>query len=1442
MGRWKKILALMTSAALAVSGISVSQDVRAEEGMVTDANLSEEEVEGPADWGALPNEEQLHYMKSELSAFCHFGPNTFNNVEWGESYGTREPSDIFPFTGKFDAEGLVRTVKEAGFGRILLTAKHHDGFCLWDTETTTYDIGHTNYDGDILEELSDACTKYNLDMGCYLSPWDIHEDKYGCFGDNNQTENSAGYTDYNELYIAQIREICTAKKEDGSFKYGNNNPNRRSDRFVEWWMDGAQGGGSNIQTMDWPGIFDVIHESNPGCQIFGTHKAGPTLGSTGGIHWIGNEAGIASDETWAKVNAGTNYEDTSMYTRNGRGINGLPEGDKWSVPEADTQVLNGWFWTDGAPDSTAKSESELGDIYFNSVGHGAVLLLNLSPNKTGAVGEEQRNVFSQFGQDIKDMFSNDLTKQEGVTASATSVWKNAKAYSPDNVLDEKPDGAVYDETYWAPAEGTKTGTLEIDFGKLETFDLVSIEEFIQKGQAIESFSVEYKDEFGSWEKFGEGKTVSSRRLCRKSPVEGSAVRIRILSAKSTPMIHNVGVFKMPEAFEVEENADGIQVPSNLEDISIQEFTLDSSWSYQDSSMSNNASKEEAGSAWSNAQKQGKASFTFTGTQAWVFGKKGSGHGTAQVKIDGNNTEIIDTASDKTLIDTCIYVTPELPYGTHTVELICKTEALGISRAQYADGTGIFEIRQKERGLLYGYTTEVEIVRRAGSKGTAVVSYATRSAGAEQGVNYVHLTDSVTFAEGETSKTITLTGLENERSIDGKDFYFLLMKSEDTSIGASAKTHVTLYTVNPEKILAECREIDPENYKKAGREAFQNAVAELEAFVESSAATENAKKAAAAAAFNAKNDLEERNGYTAEDPYEFPYGLNETKTIEAEKFILDASEAANPDSYVRIAEKNYGTVVDWFEEGNKIRLPFYAAKAGNYKLTAHYRSGRPEGSGNPNAFNWSGTNIVSGTQDVYGENNATQDHTAELSVSVTAAGEGELIFTADSKGGPVIDKFDIQYLDADDTPVAVTGVALDKTEMTIQAGTWCGILTARVMPADAGNKQVTFESSDSEIAAVDAKGSIAVIKGIKDGTAEITVKTEEGSYTAVCTVTVTAEKEEAAEHLQEAVAEAQVYVDAILENGSRYSASMKQIFEAAYQSASDTSGQAGAEVLRERMNELKKAQAGLDLDEAVIKAEAVVKAVEAGQIAYTQGSFGAFVAKYQAAMAAVSAEGYAKTEISDFQDLKTALEEAQNGLVIETPKEDDNPSKEDNNPPNQEKPSVTALSAPANVKAVSRLTGVKITFSKVEHASSYEIYRGGVKIAAVTGSSYTDEKASGGKRLTYTVAAISSNASYTNSARSAAVSLTLPKAVKKLKVKAVKKNVKISFQKVKGAKKYIICRASKKSGPYKKIATLKAKQNSYTDKKAKKGKNFYRVITVKGNAYSPAASKQVTVKK
>lgn len=1365
---WAGILSVaMLLQSTGAAGISVHAAERTGS-MVTDGDLEEDSnAEPPEDWGVTPNEEQLHYMKSGLSAFCHFGPNTYNNVEWGENYGTREPEDIFRLEQKFDAENIVKAVKEAGFSRILLTAKHHDGFGLWDSALTDYDIGSTPYGadgGDILEELSDACTKYNLDMGCYLSPWDIHEDRYGCFGDNNNGQNVTGITDYNELYIGEIREICTAKKEDGTYKYGNNHPDRRSDRFVEWWMDGAQGSSSNRQTYDWKGILGEITEHNPSCQVIGTGKAvngkngeeDVALASTGGIHWIGNESGLAADETWAKVRIGEDYE---FLPKDG-GYIGLPEGDQWSVPEADTKILNGWFWTDSAPDRTVKSESQLADIYFRTVGRGATLLLNLSPNKEGKVGEEQMERFVEFGENIKETFDEDLAKAEGVTVSASSVWKNAKAFSPANVIDEIPEGAVYDDTYWAPAEGETTGTLEIDLGGLRTFDVVSIEEYIQKGQSIASFSVEYKDVTGSWEPFGEGKTISSKRLCRRAPVEGTAVRIQIRSAYATPMINNVGVFKAAEGFEVEE--EGVKLPSNLESIPITEFTLDESWKKENNNTS----------AWSNAAKKGEASFTFTGTQAWIMGTKDTGHGTMDIYIDGQKVGSADTKADKRATNQLLYTTPELSYGVHTVRIVCTKDAIGLNGAQYADGSGIFEMNMAECGLLYGGTAELEIVRTAGARGEATVFYGTQSAGAEQGVNYVHLSDSVTFRDGETSKKILLTGLENDRSEDGKDFYFTLMKGDGISIGNVSSTHVTCYNINVETIYNDCKSVVSGDYQKAGREAFQEALAELEAYMNSEAATESAKREAAKVAFQAKNNLVRRDGYTEQDPYELPKELNQENKIEAEDFLLDASGAVNQEQYVRIAKKNYGTVIDFFEEGNKIRLPFYAAKAGVYKVSASYRSGRGESSNRPNALNWSGANVEEGSLAVYGELNATTDHIAECMVRVLSAGDGELVFTADERGGPVLDWFQIQYVEASLEPVAVTGVTLNKSEVTIQAGTWCEVLLASVEPVYASNQNVTFQSSDPDVAAVDAHG---VVKGLRDGTATITVTTEDGSHTATCSVTVTAEQEEARENLSQ----------------------------------------------------------------AAVKAEAYVKEVQEGKKQYTKESWDAFLKKYQNALEK------AEDAAAGAEELKQAereLTEAIQGLMILAPS---GPLEGDDKPGGS---SPVALNAPLQVAAVSTETGVKITFEKVEHAASYEIYRqigsqAPSKIAVVTEPSYVDEKAVGGVKISYTVVAVSSSAGYVNSAASAAAEVTLPKAVSKLKVKAKKGGVEIRFKKVKGAKNYIIYRSNKKNGVYKKIKTLSAKKTVFVDKKAKKGKNFYKVVTKAGNVYSPASGiKSAKVKK
>lgn len=914
-----------------------------------------EDAEAPKTWGATPNDEQLWYMKQGLAAFCHFGPNTFNNVEWGENYGTKSPAEIFTLSDDFDAEELVKTVKEAGFSRLMLTAKHHDGFCLWASDYTDYDIASTNYKGgkgDILEEISDACTKYNLDMGLYLSPWDIHEDKYGCFGDNNNTKSNEGkgeFTDYNKLYTTWIREICTAKKADGSYKYGNNNPNRRSDRFVEWWMDGAQGSGSHVQTYDWTAIFSAIRDTNPSCQIFGTHAAvkginasDKALASTGGIHWIGNENGIAADETWAKVDAGTSYENTTLYPRVDGAIVGKADGDQWSVPEVDTKMLAGWFWRDAAGDNTSKSEKELADIYFRTVGHGAALLLNLSPNKKGTIGTEQLNRFKEFGNNIKETFKNDLTKVSGVTATADSTWKDSDKYGAANVLDTIPNGETYDNTYWAPAEGKTTGSLEINLGGVKKFDVVSIEEYIQKGQTISSFTVEYKDITGRWHDFASGKTISSKRLCRGETVEGTAVRINITGAKDTPKICNVGVFKAAKGFEVASSGSDASLPSNLKKVSINDATREGTWNFEADEDGNAKS-----SAWGNTAGLA-ATFTFTGTKAWVVGTADPNHGMMDVYIDGEKVDSVNTQQSPRKMGAILYTTPDLEYGTHTIKLARVTKALGISKIWYADGSGIFTMKQSEYDLMYGGTTEVEITRTGGSKGEVTVTYSTQSAGAEQGVNYTDLAGTVTFKDGETSKKITLTGLENEnpdRMIDGKDFYFTLMASDNGSIGNDSYAHVVLYNADVTKVAERIEAMDLTGYTAESVKVLNDAMSEMKAL--GTTATKDQVKAAV-------------------------------------KKVLDAKNA------LRAADENN---------------PAYEA---------------------------------------------------------------------------------------------VTGVSLDKTTAKLTEKGQTVELKATVAPATASIKDVSFATSDANVATVDANGKVTAVG---NGTATITVTTDDGNKTAICSVTV-----------------------------------------------------------------------------------------------------------------------------------------------------------------------------------------------------------------------------------------------------------------------------------------------------------------------------------------------------
>ena len=182
--------------------------VSAAESGVTDSKCKKTGTPEPAADDVVPDANQYKYQKDELAAFCHFGPNTFNEIEWGEHYGNKKPSEIFRLKEKFDADTLVRTLKNAGFKKLIITAKHHDGFCIWPSEYTDYDAEAAGYKGDILEEISTACTNYDMDMGLYLSPWDIHEPSYGYYDKNGKpTTKENDYLDYNEYYNNQLKEI-----------------------------------------------------------------------------------------------------------------------------------------------------------------------------------------------------------------------------------------------------------------------------------------------------------------------------------------------------------------------------------------------------------------------------------------------------------------------------------------------------------------------------------------------------------------------------------------------------------------------------------------------------------------------------------------------------------------------------------------------------------------------------------------------------------------------------------------------------------------------------------------------------------------------------------------------------------------------------------------------------------------------------------------------------------------------------------------------------------------------------------------------------------------------------------------------------------------------------------------------------------------------------------
>ena len=435
----------------------------------------------------VPSEKQFAWQKLELTAFIHFGINTFTESEWGS--GTEDPALFNPTA--LDCEQWVTTLKKGGFKMVILTAKHHDGFCLWPTETTEHSVVHSPWregKGDVVRELSEACRKHDMKFGFYLSPWD---------------RNAASYGDspaYNKFFIAQLTELLT--------NYG---------RVDEVWLDGACGEGPNgkRQEYDWESILTTINTLQP-------HAVTAIMGDD--VRWVGNEGGRGRETEWSatpytpkshvggsEANAALGLEEMSSDLGS-RELVARAEGAYWYPSEVDVSIRPGWFYHD-YEDESVRSLANLVDIYYTSVGRNSVLLLNIPPDRRGLIHEIDAERIEALGNYIAENFTH------------------------SKVTDMS-------ETWHAEAGDCREYTIEAG----QRINTVLLQEDIRRGQRVERFTIETLVD-GEWHTVAEGTTVGYKRLLRFEECPAERIRVTINECRATANISNVAAYCAKEIAE-----------------------------------------------------------------------------------------------------------------------------------------------------------------------------------------------------------------------------------------------------------------------------------------------------------------------------------------------------------------------------------------------------------------------------------------------------------------------------------------------------------------------------------------------------------------------------------------------------------------------------------------------------------------------------------------------------------------------------------------------------------------------------------------------------------------------------------------------------------------------------------------------------------------------------
>lgn len=861
-----------------------------------------------------------------------------------------------------------------------------------------------------------------MDMGLYLSPWDIHEPSYGYKDANgNPTTPDKDVKDYNEYYNNQLKEIL------GNEKYGNKG------RFVEVWMDGAKGSGANAQEYDFNTWFETIQKyegkevagNSADCMLFGA-QAYTT------VRWIGNEDGVAHENTWAKskVNEANNTIDsngTTPYTI------GYADGNKWTVPECDGRITSGWFW--GTKKNTPKTITQLANMYFDSVGHNATMLLNVPPNNQGTVDQPILNRVKEFGENVEETFRTNLAKAKGTTIEASNARGNDTAFKPGNVVDAK------DETYWTTDDGTKEGSLTIKWDKAKKFDVVSIEEAIQKGQHINSYKVEYKaSNEAPWQTLKSGETVGAKRLVRTPPVSATQVKITVgTSDGKVPMLSEVGVYKASKGFQLASTA-----PEGMESTSVNDtnkFKFSSKgWNPQTGSQYINGQN-----TWSN---QAGADFTFKfhGTKAYLMGTTDPGHGQADVYIDGEKVKTINTRAESRSTGAKIFESEDLEDKDHTLRLVAKTDAaIGVEAAYVINngGVGMIELENSAYTMNEDSSLEATIKRVGGTKGEITAKIQPNPGSAIQDDFKTEWLPTVTLNNGELEKTVTVAKTKRNTNLTGDRVFSIELtdkKPENAIIGFNGSARITIkdadgITKDKLQTLVTNSAALEEHLYSEGWDAFAKALKTAQEVVANENATDATIRSAYTELDKAKAALKVREKYAENDRFNFPWRAETSAKLEAE-FATELKDDPTSDAKypMKIDAKNdasNGKFVTDMAANDVLKYAYHADKAGTYQVVMRYRSGSDENAKNSIKITEADGKIKDKEVivDPKKESNKPVFADAEFDIEVVTPGDGMIVITPPVKTngldgkGPGIDYFII----------SPKNVVLEKFAITATAG-------------------------------------------------------------------------------------------------------------------------------------------------------------------------------------------------------------------------------------------------------------------------------------------------------------------------------------------------------------------------------------------------------------------------